>query len=75
MDFHLSIKFVPNRKFTNGNITLIGRRQKPKMKERCDEILRQYGISGCTDFIPVKIRTHYLIENIHPPYSERCSDF
>ncbi len=46
MDFHFSIKFIPNRKFTNGNITLIGRRKKLKMKERCEEILKQYGISG-----------------------------
>ena len=29
---------------------LIGRRQKLKMKEECDEILKQYGISGFTDF-------------------------
>ncbi len=55
MDFHLSIKFIPNRKFTNGNITLIGRRKKLKMKERFDEILKQYGILGCTDFsFPLK---------------------
>ncbi len=50
MNFHLSIKFIPNRKFTNGNISLIERRQKLKMKEQFDEILKQYGISGCTDF-------------------------
>ncbi len=55
VDFHLSIKFVPNRKFTNGNITLTGRRKKLKMKERCDEILKQYGI-----FLPLKIRTPWL---------------
>ncbi len=24
--------------------------KKLKMKEQCDEILKQYGISGCTDF-------------------------
>ncbi len=55
IDFHLFIKFIPNRKFTNGNITLLGRRKKLKMKEQCDEILKQHGISGCTDFsFPLK---------------------
>ncbi len=39
MDFHLSITFIPNRRFNNGNITLIVRRKKVKMKEQCDEIL------------------------------------
>ena len=28
MNFHLSIIFIPNRKYTNGNITLIGRSEK-----------------------------------------------
>ncbi len=46
MDFHLSIKLFPNRKFTNGNITLIGRGKKIKMKEQCDEILKQFGFRG-----------------------------
>ena len=42
MDFHLSIKFVPDRNFTNVNITLEGRSEKLQMKERCDEILKQF---------------------------------
>ena len=55
VDFHLSIKCISNRKFTNGNNTLIGIKKKLKMKEQCDEILKQYGISGCTDFsFPLK---------------------
>ena len=42
--------------------------KKLKMKEQCDEILKQYGISGCTDFsfplesehpVPVKPPTHH----------------
>ncbi len=52
MDFPLSIKLNPNRQFTNGNTR---RRKKLQMKEQCDEILKQYGISGCTDFsFPLK---------------------
>ena len=55
MDLHLSIKFIPNRKFTNWNITLTGRKKKLKITEQWDEILKQYGISGCTDFsFPLK---------------------
>ncbi len=56
MNFHLSIKSIPNRKFINGNITLVARRKKNfKMKEQCDEILKQYGILACTDFLfPLK---------------------
>ncbi len=50
LNFHLSIKFIPNRKSINGNISLIGRRKKLEMKEQCDEMLKQYGIFGCTDF-------------------------
>ena len=37
MEFHLSIKFIPNRKFTNGNVTLLGKKKTLKMKEQCDE--------------------------------------
>ncbi len=36
MDSHLSIKFIPNGKFTNGEI--INRKKKQKMRKRCDEI-------------------------------------
>ena len=56
LNFHLSIKFILNRKSNNGNISLIiGRRKKLKMKEQCDEMLKQYGIFGCTDFsFPLK---------------------
>ncbi len=38
------------------------------MKEQCDEILKQYGISGCTDFsFPLKIRTPRFSEPTHAP--------
>ena len=65
MDSHLSIKIIPNRKFTSGNISLIGRRKKLKMKEQCDEILKQYGISGCTDF-SFPLKSEHLI-SVKPP--------
>ena len=65
MNFHLSIKFIPNRKFTNGNITLIGRREKLKMKEQCDEMLKQYDISGCTDF-SVGLKSEHPVA-VNPP--------
>ncbi len=71
MNFHLSIKFLPKRKFTNGNITLIGRMRKLKMKEQCDKILKQYGVSGCTDFSfplkseqPVSVKPPTLIRTL-----------
>ena len=36
------------------------------MKERCDEILKQYGILGCTDFsFPLKSE-HPVTPPIHP---------
>ena len=50
MNFHLSIKFIPDRKFTNGNITLIGRRKKLKMKEQCNEILKNMVFQGVQIF-------------------------
>ncbi len=68
MDFHLAIKFVPNRKFANGNVSLTGRREKLKMKERCDEILKQYGISGCADFsFPLNSEHPISSKSTHPP--------
>ncbi len=50
MNFNLSIKFIPNRKFTNGNITLIGRRKTLKIKEECDEILNNMVFWGVRIF-------------------------
>ncbi len=67
MNFHLSRKFTPIKKFTTGKITLIGRRKKLKMKEQCDEVLKQlkyFGVYGF--FIPLKIWTLRLSQPTHP---------
>ena len=58
MNFHLGFKFNSIRKVTNGNIMPIGKRKKPgfKMKEQFGEIMKQYGISRCTDFFPTENR-------------------
>ncbi len=35
------------------------------MKEQCDEILKQYGISGCTDF-SFPLKSEHLV-SVKPP--------
>ena len=64
----LSIKFIPHRKFTNGNMILTGRRKKLKINEQCDEILSHYGIFGCTDLLlPLKSEHSVSVKPpIHP---------